>query len=310
VVSVGHAIRREMAAVGDGLERVVARAGEIEVLVHNEVSSLERAYGENELRIRSLIEELVNQREAIVNNSERVRAAITGAHEGLSGDLMTSRERIVEAAEEASKRLNRLARRQGRRDHLLALHHGGRRRPCLDTRSTAVIDRLAETGRSVSENLTNAGQVAAEDPVGQGVRDHRHAQSHRDQIVSTLTDRTELLTETVRSMGDGLAATLSERTDTLVTTLAHHTDEVNRTLVETGDSIVGNLTHRTDALTATLHTLGETLTERTDTVNQTLKSTGDSIIGKPDRTHRDPGPPRSVPSAPISPSAPKPSPAP
>jgi hypothetical protein len=43
VVSVGHAIRREMAAVGDGLERVVARAGEIEVLVHNEVSSLERA---------------------------------------------------------------------------------------------------------------------------------------------------------------------------------------------------------------------------------------------------------------------------
>jgi hypothetical protein len=58
VVTVGQAIRREMAAVGDGLERVVARAGEIEVLVHNEVSSLERAYGENELRIRSLIEEI------------------------------------------------------------------------------------------------------------------------------------------------------------------------------------------------------------------------------------------------------------
>ena len=37
--------------MGDGIERAIARASELEVLVHNEVSSLERSYNDNELKI-------------------------------------------------------------------------------------------------------------------------------------------------------------------------------------------------------------------------------------------------------------------
>src|SRR5450756_1693921 len=44
MVTVGQAIRREVAAMGDGVERAIARAGELETLVANEVSALERAY--------------------------------------------------------------------------------------------------------------------------------------------------------------------------------------------------------------------------------------------------------------------------
>ena len=51
VVRVGQAVRREVAAMGDGVERVLARAGELEVLVHNEMMSLERSYSDNELRL-------------------------------------------------------------------------------------------------------------------------------------------------------------------------------------------------------------------------------------------------------------------
>lgn len=40
VVSVGQAVRREVAAMGDGVERALARAAELEVLVHNEVTAL------------------------------------------------------------------------------------------------------------------------------------------------------------------------------------------------------------------------------------------------------------------------------
>ena len=47
VVTVGHAIRREVAAMGDGVERALARAAELEALVHNEVAALERAYNDN-----------------------------------------------------------------------------------------------------------------------------------------------------------------------------------------------------------------------------------------------------------------------
>ena len=43
IVTVGQAIRREVAAMGDGVERTLARASELEALVHNEVAALERA---------------------------------------------------------------------------------------------------------------------------------------------------------------------------------------------------------------------------------------------------------------------------
>src|SRR5438874_6938764 len=83
VVTVGQAIRREVAAMGDGVERALARASELETLVHNEVAQLERAYNDNELRIRGLIEDLANQRDTLVSQAEQVRSAIAGVHLGL-----------------------------------------------------------------------------------------------------------------------------------------------------------------------------------------------------------------------------------
>src|SRR3954451_1806346 len=76
IVSVGQAIRREIAAMGDGVNRALARAAELEALVHNEVAALERAYNDNELRIRGLIEDLANQRDSLVGQAEQVRNAI------------------------------------------------------------------------------------------------------------------------------------------------------------------------------------------------------------------------------------------
>ncbi len=43
MVTVGQAIRREVAAMGDGVERAIARAGELESLVANEFAAPERA---------------------------------------------------------------------------------------------------------------------------------------------------------------------------------------------------------------------------------------------------------------------------
>src|SRR6185369_1475622 len=55
IVTVGKAIRREVTAMGDGIERALARAAELETVVANEVSALEHAYTDNEVRIRALL---------------------------------------------------------------------------------------------------------------------------------------------------------------------------------------------------------------------------------------------------------------
>ncbi|TIU39961.1 MAG: hypothetical protein E5W31_07070, partial [Mesorhizobium sp.] len=52
VMMIGQAVRREVAAMGEGIERTLARAVELETLVHGEVTQIERSYSENEARIR------------------------------------------------------------------------------------------------------------------------------------------------------------------------------------------------------------------------------------------------------------------
>ena len=95
IVTVGQAVRREVAAMGDGVERVLARASELEVLVHNEMMSLERSYSDNELRIRGLIDELSSQREAIVSSAERVNTSLTTVQEDFGQTILEINEKVV-----------------------------------------------------------------------------------------------------------------------------------------------------------------------------------------------------------------------
>src|ERR1700733_8261103 len=87
MVTVGQAIRREVAAMGDGVERAIARAGELETLVANEVSALERAYSDNEVRIRALLQDIAHQRDNLVGQAEQVRSAISGVQIDLRHDI-------------------------------------------------------------------------------------------------------------------------------------------------------------------------------------------------------------------------------
>ena len=63
VANLSQAIRRELTSMGDGVERALARAAELETRVRSEVSTLERSYSDNERKIRLLIAEMADQRE-------------------------------------------------------------------------------------------------------------------------------------------------------------------------------------------------------------------------------------------------------
>ena len=87
MVTLSQAIRREVASMGDGIERALARAGELETLVRSEVSNLERSFSDNERRVRALIDELAGERESILANADRVRGAISIAHDSVTRDI-------------------------------------------------------------------------------------------------------------------------------------------------------------------------------------------------------------------------------
>ena len=105
IVTVGQAIRREVAAMGDGVERALARAGELETLVQNEVAALERTYSDNEVRIRGLLQDLANQRDTLVGQAEQVRSAINNVHIDLTQDLSTISDLVGQQVNEAAERI-------------------------------------------------------------------------------------------------------------------------------------------------------------------------------------------------------------
>ena len=57
--------------------------------------SLERSYSDNELRIRGLIDELSSQREAIINNADRVGSSLGAAKEDLSKDIVAIGDKVT-----------------------------------------------------------------------------------------------------------------------------------------------------------------------------------------------------------------------
>ena len=70
--SLGQAVRRQVSFMNEAISRALGRAGELEALVHNEVSTLEKSYGENEHKIKGLIQELVGERHALVSTTDKV----------------------------------------------------------------------------------------------------------------------------------------------------------------------------------------------------------------------------------------------
>lgn len=117
------------------------------------MSELERAYSENESRIRHLVDGLGSEREGIVGHAERVRASIAGAHEILKDELDTAGERIRATIADASKQL--AASVNASSEALLKQLEGtgGTLHKGIDDRIQSLSERITTSGDAVASLL-------------------------------------------------------------------------------------------------------------------------------------------------------------
>lgn len=103
-------ISYEVDNMDKGLQKTFERASELETLVHGEVQYLERAYSENEDKIRKLMAMLANERQAILDHADRVKSTLQLTSNEISTDLSEVTDKIslnIEAiAERLSQKLN------------------------------------------------------------------------------------------------------------------------------------------------------------------------------------------------------------
>ena len=192
IVTVGQAIRREVAAMGDGVERALARAAELEALVANEVSALERAYNDNEVRIRGLLETLAHQRDTLVGQAEQVRNAITGVHLDLSHDISSVSDHVADEGQRQRARRSRSALTEKGEHITLALGRAG----------DSMIGALGERGGDLLERLERASQETAHAIAGAS-----------DRLTASLNFKTDHITEEFAEMTTNLAQMMDGRLD-------------------------------------------------------------------------------------------------
>ena len=249
IVTVGQAIRREVAAMGDGVERALARASELEALVQSEVAALERTYSDNEVRIRALLQELASQRDTLVGQAEQVRSAINNVQVDLTQDLSTISELVGQQVNDAAMRITH---------------------------------SLAERGESITTQLSQIGDnmVAQLGERGGDLLDRLEAASEETtRAISAASDRlTANLNFKTNHIGDEFAEIASGIEDMMVERLDRVTEGFSEKSLAVVDLMIGRSQELTDAIIDTSSQLAETIATRADEVNSTLKSSGESLL--------------------------------
>ncbi len=249
IVTVGQAIRREVAAMGDGVERALARASELEALVHNEVAALERTYTDNEVRIRSLLQELTNERDTLVGQAEQVRSAISNVQIDLTQDLSTISDLVGQQVNEAAERITNSLAEKGEQITV-----------ALGQIGDNMIQQLNERGEDLLVRLEAASSETA-----------RAIASASDQLSAGLNFKTDHIGDDFAEIARGLEDMMTSRLDGV-------TDSFSEKSLAIVDMMVERSQELTDAIVNTSSQLAETIATRADEVNSTLKASGELII--------------------------------
>ena len=274
VASLGQSVRRQVAFMNEAVVRTLGRAGELEALVHNEVSTLEQAYGENELRIRHLINELASERDALANDSARMSEALRGIGSQVSQDIVTASQQASErlrstgaqlntALQEMSERTNQLTSERGNvlLSSLNSMHSKiSEEVPVLIDKLGAAQGRLTKIVHGASNNL---GELEAALTKRTGA------------LETTLGDRTKHLQAVLTDYADTIDKRFIANQENLDKRLANHQQTLDISLASHHQSLDASLSegrqHIDDSLQSHQHALDRQLLERTKALDSAFQ---------------------------------------
>lgn len=210
VASLGQAVRRQVAFMNDAVSRALGRAGELEALVHNEVSALENSYEDNERKIRGLIQELSGERNALSNTSDRV-----------AGTLRQLGSEVPSLIEKLSHQQIRLAQ---------IIQQAGDNLTTLESSIGTNVNKLETSLGGRTEEL----QVLLE--------------GYTTGLATALGNRSEQMREAFDGYLKTLDSSLSARTDTLQTVFEEYARALDTTLANRAKTLDVQLIERTKAL--------------------------------------------------------------
>src|SRR5665648_20505 len=298
VASVGQTIRRQVAAMNDAISRAIGRASELEAMVHGEVAALERSYGENELRVRGLINELATEREALTNNSQRVSEALKGVGAQVARDISNASSTIDKKLAERGAQLTELL--VARSSEAAEQVHKAQAKvtetvPSLFERLSKEQGRLTKVIEGATQNLSSLESVVAQRTTAldetMKVRTEALQSSLAERIKGlestvaqgaiVLDKSTTTLDKALKDRTDTFTGLVAEGAVTLDKTLMERTNALTNVVAESAVTLDKTLTDRTEAFTGLVSegvvAFDKTLTERTDALAATIDDRANAV---------------------------------
>lgn len=104
--TIAESVRKEVSSMSRAIERTLERGSELEALVHGEVQNLEKAFGENENRIKRLIFELSSEREGILEHADRIHNSLKLTKNKVSEEMSLLTENVAQNINQIAQALN------------------------------------------------------------------------------------------------------------------------------------------------------------------------------------------------------------
>lgn len=289
--SLGQAVRRQVSFMNEAISRALGRAGELEALVHNEVAALEKSYGENEHKIKGLIQELVGERHALVSTTDKVAETLKSMGSEvptLIEKLSQQQIKLAKIIEGAGQNLialeNKLATASGGLENALA-NRTQQLQAVLDDYTVALDATLANRAEALDMQLverTRALDAAFSERLA--LFDNSMMQSAA-AIDNAVSEKARALTAAMENHVRALSDTLGHQISNIDQSMLTGIESVRRT----SDSItrqslkaIEGLTNQADVLRGVSETLSHQIsgaTSRFDSQGQTIASAASALEG-------------------------------
>jgi hypothetical protein len=278
IASLGQSVRRQVGAMNDAISRALGRAAELEALVHGEVAELERSYGDNEHRIRTLIDELVSERDALANSGDRVAETLRGVGVQVSHDIFAATDqaarRLAQAGANVADQLsekgnslyaslnvmnqrigtevpNLLEKLGGEQTRLTRIVEGAAKN--LAALESALAQRTGSLEATLGERTGHLQRVLVE--FKQAVEESFAGQA--ESFGSALSDRLKLFENRARALDASLGAKFAEidasvvgRIDAFDRAFDNKMQRIEHAMVSRSDALDAALIERTRAIDA------------------------------------------------------------
>ncbi len=232
VASLGQSVRRQVSFMNDAVSRALGRAGELEALVHNEVTALERSYEDNERKIRGLIQELAGERHALSSTGDQMSETLRNLGNqvpALIDTLSNQQLKLARIIEGAGQNLTALETAIGTQTGTLETTLGKR----TDHLQSVLETYTAAVGNALGSRTTEI----------QGV-----LETYTNALGTALGNRTQEMEQMFGGYMASLDTTMGGRTETLQTVFEEYARALDTTLANRAQALDSQLIERTKTL--------------------------------------------------------------